>query len=252
MLTESCQELLICKAVVGYSIHKMDLQLSPVSPMKTTFTNNCYRYLHQAIIKGNLKPGQKLLIEQLKLQLAAGSSPIREALSRLVSLGLVEQEGGKGFRVAPIYEHKIKDLLHTFNQIENLALQQAIIYGDMHWEANIIASLYHLKEMGSSIRPTVFEQWMQYYSHFHFALITGCNSDCLVQIRNDLYLWFERYYRLSFYCQAEPLEINYQEYVALSKAVLGRDKIQAEKLLTKHILGCLEPMIRRLKLEYEL
>src|SRR5258706_10904438 len=95
--------------------------------------NQCYDEIQDHIINGTFEPGKKLKVEELKQQLDSGASPIREALSRLVTSGLVKAHDNKGFYVAEMSENDIRDLYQTFLQIELLALTHAIKNGDDTW-----------------------------------------------------------------------------------------------------------------------
>ena len=61
-----------------------------------------YRRLRHDILFNNLKPDEKLKIENLRYRYALGGTPIREALNLLTSDGLVERFDQRGFRVAGI------------------------------------------------------------------------------------------------------------------------------------------------------
>ena len=67
----------------------------------STQIESAYWRLREDILRGALQPEAKLRIEQLRQSYGLGASPLREALSRLVSDGLVETEGQRGYWVAP-------------------------------------------------------------------------------------------------------------------------------------------------------
>ncbi|MFX5785409.1 GntR family transcriptional regulator, partial [Acinetobacter baumannii] len=73
-----------------------------------------------------------------------GATAIREALSRLVSDGLVESEDQRGFAVASISREDLIDLTNTRMDVEGLALRRSIERGDVEWEVNIVSSFHRL------------------------------------------------------------------------------------------------------------
>lgn len=214
----------------------------------STLAMKCFDTLQEAIINGKLEPGQKLKVEELKARLAVGQSPIREALSRLVSSGLVEIQGNRGFRVAAISEAEVRDLYELFFNIEMLALTQALERGDSRWEASIVAALYELGSIEKKKDPVPYAVWSAKNYAFHVALITGCNSPLLLQLRADLYRRFDRYCRLSFYHSNSNLMLNHAEHDELAQAVLRRDATKARTLMHHHIFGALEDVVYTLKL----
>lgn len=214
----------------------------------STLAQQCYDQLQNDIIDGTLKPGEKLKVEPLKDRLAVGQSPIREALSRLVASGLVQTEDNKGFRVATLSEHDIRDIYATFNQIENMALALAIEQGDDAWESHIVASLHQLSIVENKQEPVPYSVWAERNYNFHVALIAGCKSPALLEIRKTLYLKFDRYCRMAFHTTKDSLSVNNDEHKQMAEAVLRRDVKTAHELMTHHILGSLESVIKKLKL----
>ena len=213
----------------------------------STLAQTCYEQLQNDIITGILRPGEKLKVMHLKDRLQAGQSPVREALSRLAASGLVETEDNKGFRVAMVSEADVRDTYATFTHIENLALQEAIKNGDDTWKAGIIAALYKLSLIEHQKKPVSYKEWVERNYEFHVALISGCGSPKLLQIRHDLYLQFDRYCRIAFTVSKDELSVNNEEHQKLADVVLARDAPGARKLMTYHINGALEDVIAMLR-----
>jgi len=216
-------------------------------PKISTLAQQCYEQLQNDIITGTLKPGEKLKIEPIKQRLTIGQSPIREALSRLVASGLVHTEDNKGFRVSTLSEHDIRDIYLTFNRIENLALTLAIEQGDDAWEASIVAALHQLAIIELKQEPVPYALWTERNYNFHVALISGCMSPTLLEIRRNLYLKFDRYCRMAYHITKDALSGNHDEHKKLAEAVLKRDIKKTHELMNYHITGSLEEVIQKLK-----
>ena len=73
-----------------------------------TLTSAVFNELHSDILSARLRPGQKLHIGALADRFSVSLGAIREALSRLVSGGLVEAADQKGFRVYPVSVAELK------------------------------------------------------------------------------------------------------------------------------------------------
>lgn len=213
----------------------------------STLAQQCYEQLQNEIIKGTLKPGEKLKVMPIKERFGIGQSPVREALSRLAAFGLVDIEDNKGFRVSTISEADIRDTYKTFNQIENMALALAIEYGDASWEASIVAELHKLALLENNNKPISYAQWAEQNYNFHVALIAGCNSPTLLEIRRNLYMKFDRYCRMSYQFTQHELSINHQEHKKLAEAILKRDVQSAQALMTHHINEPMENVIQKFK-----
>ncbi len=200
-----------------------------------TITNQCTHKLRHAIIKGEFAPGEKLKIERLKLYLNSGPTPIREALSRLINSGLIIDEANKGFRVKPLVEKEVIDIYNTFIAIEQLALQKSIQQGSLQWEAGVAGALHALAIIEKNSVSVDLEAWVDCNYQFHLALINGCDSPCLLQIRENLYQQFDRFCRLSFLANRERLQLNHQEHIDIAEAALARNDVQACTLIKKHL-----------------
>jgi len=225
------------------------LMNKPTTRTETNLVNQCYEQIQDNIIDGTFTPGKKLKVKELKLLLKTGHSPIREALSRLATSGLVEAHDNKGFRVTKISESDIRDIYHTFLHIELLALTQAMKLGDDSWKASIVAALYSLSliENDETLTTIPYQIWYDRNYAFHVALISGCNSPTLLRIRSDLYLRFDRYCRMSFTIAKLVIKTNHEEHKKLAQAALDRDHHTAHKLMTHHLLGSLEDVVKLFK-----
>ena len=58
--------------------------------------------LREAILSGDLEPGSKINLARLREALGVSLSPLREALARLIAVGLVAFHDNRGYRVAPL------------------------------------------------------------------------------------------------------------------------------------------------------
>ena len=84
-----------------------------------------FHTLRQAILKGDLKPGERLMEIQLAKKLGVSRTPIREAIRKLELEGLVLMIPRKGAEVAEITEKNLRDVLEVRGALEKLAVQLA-------------------------------------------------------------------------------------------------------------------------------
>ena len=77
---------------------------------RATTATAVYQRIKDDILDGKLAPGLKLRIEFVSERYGAGSSPIREALSRLSSEGIVIRHEQRGFCVAPISLDELREV----------------------------------------------------------------------------------------------------------------------------------------------
>ena len=84
-----------------------------------------FQTLRQAILKGELKPGERLMEIQLAERLGVSRTPIREAIRKLELEGLVLMIPRKGAEVAKISENNLRDVLEVRRTLEELAVDLA-------------------------------------------------------------------------------------------------------------------------------
>lgn len=84
-----------------------------------------FNTLRQAILRGELKPGERLMEIQLANKLGVSRTPIREAIRKLELEGLVLMIPRKGAEVADITEKSLRDVLEVREALEELAVRLA-------------------------------------------------------------------------------------------------------------------------------
>ena len=82
-----------------------------------------FNTLRQAILRGELKPGERLMEIQLANKLGVSRTPIREAIRKLELEGLVLMIPRKGAEVAEITEKSLRDVLEVRRALEELAVE---------------------------------------------------------------------------------------------------------------------------------
>lgn len=210
-----------------------------------TLIDTVYEEIREAIISGELKPGQKLHIAQLADRYQVGLSPVREALSRLLATELVTTVSQKGFQVAAISAADLADIYQTRAEIEALALRFSIERGDDQWEANIIASYHRLAKFESENplkNKTDYQEWEKRHRNFNLALINACGLKHLLRIQEQLYTLTERYRRRWLLLGTGHKEgLPYaKEQKKIMDAALARDVVLAMKLLLRHYENALK------------
>jgi DNA-binding GntR family transcriptional regulator len=195
-----------------------------------------FRHLRDDIVSCRLRPDERLRTEPLRDRYGVGSSPIREALMRLESEGLVVLEQNKGFRVAPVSQAHLDDLTRVRIEIETLALRWAIERGDLGWEADLLASFHrlsHLKKV-NRVQADVNSAWVKEHRDFHVALVAACGSPELLSIRDNLFAQTERYVALSITAKTTPRNDTI-EHEQIMRAAIARNVGRSTQLLTEHI-----------------
>jgi DNA-binding GntR family transcriptional regulator len=161
-----------------------------------TRATSLYDELRADLLGGGLEPGAKLAIEALAEHYATSATPLREALNRLVSDGLVERREQRGFVVAAISEQDLAEITQTRCWLEEVALRQSIAAHTTEWEEALVLAHHRLARTPRSLSDSRFEDNPE-WEPLHRALIAGCGSRWLLQFCEQLADQHHRYRRLS-------------------------------------------------------
>lgn len=199
---------------------------------KATLSQQAYDTLKQALLRNQFQSGQKLSIAALKKQYGIGTSPLREALTRLVANGLLECEQMKGFKVPTISLQEIDDAYHARMLIEVDMLKLAVEHITDEQEGDLVAALHQLRKIEDHpMDEGNFCQWASRHRVFIQALVAGCQSPTLIRLQKQLYDQTERYRRTWFDWSSSKGHVSLAEHAkdhqAFVDALIHRD---AERL----------------------
>jgi DNA-binding GntR family transcriptional regulator len=197
-----------------------------------------YWRIRQDILSGALAPGAKLRIEHLSESYGFGASGIREALSRLLSDGVVESEAQKGYWVAGISREDLRDLTEARKAVEVGALRGAILHGDLAWESRVVAARHMLERFEITISAGSEDEvmaWERANRQFHLALISGCPSRRLIRLTEQYYDQVMRYRHRTTLRRSFPRAGLSEDHKVIVESTLARDTERACAKLTEHI-----------------
>lgn len=203
---------------------------------KQTLASAIHAQLRDAIITNSIPPETKLNIRELCARYSVGISPVREALSRLSSEGLVDQSDNRGFSVVPVSVPELFDLTQARCWINEIGLRQSIAKGGPEWEERVVVAFHRLSRTprhtggGPADRNPA---WEQAHRVFHRSLIDGCGSHWIVDICERLFEAAERYRHIAR--EAGVFRGNLEtEHRGIMQAAIDRKADEAVELLNSH------------------
>ncbi len=193
-----------------------------------------YRQFRQDILWGKLPPGAPLRSDELRRNYDIGISPLREALSRLVSERLVTSSGQRGFRVAPVTVSDVLDTMETRIVLECEALSRSIQHGGLEWETQVVSSFHKLSRIELPQEPGEHaERWAMYHRRFHMALLAGCGSSWLIILAKSLFDHAERHRLIALQDMIDARKAG-TEHKQIMEAALGGNAKAAVSALDHH------------------
>jgi len=214
---------------------------------KATRSSKIAEALRQTILRGDLKPGSKVNLDQLREHYDVSLSPLREAISRLVAVGLVEFVDQRGYYVAPVSVENLREVTALRAMCEGRALAESIAGADVEWESEVLAALHRLDRIRRDPGDqTTIENWEAAHTEFHMALIAGCDMPMLQSFCATLHNLNDRYRRILIRRHAGDRDVQ-GEHDAIAQAAVARDAEGAVELLRKHIERTGDNLLRHLK-----
>ena len=206
---------------------KLEIRMDEYLPLRDVVFNT----LRQAILKGELKPGERLMEIQLANKLGVSRTPVREAIRKLELEGLVLMIPRKGAEVAKISENNLRDVLEVRRSLEELAIDLAC----QRITEEELAQLNKAEvDFKAAIENGDAMQIAQTDENFHEIIYNSTKNQKLVQILNNLREQMYRY-RLEYIKDVDKRQILVVEHDYILKAIRSRHVAEAKKAIREHI-----------------
>lgn len=196
--------------------------------------------IEQDIIACFWPPSVRLKISHLKIRYQTGATPIREALSTLISKNLVTLQENCGFQVTSIHKDELAELYQTRIVIEMSAFQVLKKENSLNWEKNIIAASYQLEKLSENFIKSGQINWAEWeacHKDFCLAIISGHPLNHLHEFWESLYQKIKRY-RCYWFLKNKPnsrfLKNNLEELRLIKDAALNKDENKLREALETH------------------
>jgi DNA-binding GntR family transcriptional regulator len=223
--------------------------------MSVTLTDVAYDGLRRKLASGELRAGQRIVNRTVAKELKVSQTPLREALNRLASEGVVEYIPGAGAYVSSISRQELLDLYDLREHIEPFAAAQA---ARQITEAEIL-ELHNLcddwlriarairDDHRSKANPEEMARWNDNEERFHALLLDASRNRWLVRIVKNL-----RVLSFAFAVQRQSPQllglheaaITWRDHLRIVRSLERRDAEGAERIVQKHIATGRGHMVR--------
>ena len=203
---------------------------SPIVPGGDALGDNAYQRVRDAIAEGKLKPGQRLVENQLAEWLSVSRTPVREAIYRLQAEGLLTQSARQGLIVTRLDYQSVVELYEMRKVLEGTAARSAAAQATEP-EIDLLEDII---EMERSLPPDDPESAAHVNRKFHQALHHSAHNryllDSLRALDNAMILLGNT--TLSFQGRRDEAIAEHERIVA---AIRAGDKDAAYKAAEAHI-----------------
>ncbi|RWC76277.1 GntR family transcriptional regulator [bacterium M00.F.Ca.ET.141.01.1.1] len=149
-----------------------------------TLNDRAYGALKQELISGGFSPGQTLVIRKLAETFGISTTPIREALQRLVAERLLEMQNNRSIIVPLLSEPAFAELTRIRIAVEGLAGEMAATRMSESALADIQVALAGMQR---AIEAQDARTYLSLNEAFHFAIYEHAGAPILLNMIRDLW-----------------------------------------------------------------
>ena len=192
-----------------------------------------FHTLREAILKGELKPGERLMELQLAAKLGVSRTPIREAIRMLELEGLAVTVPRKGAEVAKMTEKDMEDVLQIRRALDELAVGLACDNMTEERLAELHEALIRFEE---SIETGDVKQIAQKDIEFHEVIYQTADNTKLVNLLNNLREQMYRY-RVEYLKNDDVYPVLIEEHKKIYEGLKHKDKKMVVELVGSHVVN---------------
>lgn len=221
----------------------LQIQMNDFLPLRDVVFNT----LRQAILTGDLKPGERLMEIHLANKLGVSRTPIREAIRKLELEGLVTMIPRRGAEVAQITEKSMNDVLEVRRSMDALCAELAC---DRISEQELVALEKACDDFAEAVKTKDIRKIAQADVALHDIIVQATGNRRLVQLINNLSEQMYRY-RFEYLKDTSRHQSLIVEHRMICEGIRKKNKEEATSAAKLHIDNQAKTIIEQIRLEKE-
>jgi len=199
-----------------------------------TISETIFQYVKKSIIKGELKPNQRLHEKEIAKIYGVSTTPVREAFQRLSAEKYVILNARKEVIVAELSSEQIKELYEIIRVLDVFSSKKALEnitdkdISELKKKTDKLSEFYKKKNIQSYIKQS---------TKIHEILWKNCGNELIYRSLVDLMekaTAFGDIVTSDFLSIPHYFERSYKDHIELMAAVENRDVAEVEKILSSH------------------
>jgi DNA-binding GntR family transcriptional regulator len=198
---------------------------------RSTLGDDVYQTLRSAVLEHTLTPGDRMNIDALARELEVSPTPVREALARLESEGLVRKRPLAGYTVSPLLTRvEFADMFDMRLLLECAAARWAAERATPEQRAELVA------EAARTIPPSDDQSWHSAFTtldaHLHDLVARAAASPLLDESITRLHAHLHLHRR---YFPYEQTAVTTREHQQIAAAISRGEPDEAESAMRTHL-----------------
>ena len=209
---------------------------------KNKLKDNVFSILQDAILRGEFKPGDRIVETKIASDMGVSQGTVREALKELEHFGLIESRSYQGTYVKELTKKELSDAYDARLVLEVFAVESAANYLSPG-ELEIIRDL--MEKMKVAAKTGDVHSFVDYDVMFHESIVQGCRNEMIEKLWHlvNVSLWTLVATNLSKRSLAN-LAIRHMD---IYNTLENRDPQAARDAMKTHLLELRDEMIEKIE-----
>lgn len=241
----------------------MNKDLEPMKIRHITVTEQVSQKIQEMISSGQFKPGDKLPTQKELEEMMGVSRPtLREAISRLISLDIIQARQGQGYFVKEPEtnvavsvpkikddDHKVRDLFEARLFLEATLSQLASVFADDDEVQDLVDTCERIENGDVKAEDCTYGE-----NHIHALIAKYSHNKLLAEFEYSMLAHLAEYPNLFVSSQKDTLHEKYeaQPHRLIVDAIRRRDPTAAYNEALRHILLYVDDIGVRIKYDFSL
>ena len=191
-----------------------------------------YEAVEAAIVRCDLKPGAVLGDRQLAVMLGVSRTPVRDALHRLESSGLVERRGRIGWMVSTFTLQDVRELFELRRVFEPLGLDRL----SKNWDEAVVRELSHsFEKFSGRLTEDLLPDYLHDDHRFHKKIVECSRNGRVIRFYGTVEKQIDRIRHYLSYNYEGRVMTSLKEHREICVAIAARDLSAATEALDNHL-----------------
>lgn len=200
---------------------------------KESLSTLAYQSIKDAIMSGELEPGQSLKEEDLSKQLSISRTPVREALKQLSYEQLVEKSHSHNYLVSSISVEDIRETLELRGILETYCMEKCV----QNIKKTELTKLKRIfKKQQKAVEKEDYNSFLDYESAFHQIIISATKNHYIEEMMERIANLQRRFLILSGSLSID-CESAMKEHEQMIKALESKNETGAVSAMSQHIIN---------------
>lgn len=199
-----------------------------------------HRSIRDAILKGNLRPGERIVESRVAKSMGVSQAPVREAIRELEQAGLIVSFPNRGAYVRELTPKDLREIYSLRAVLERFAVEQAVpLFGDE--DCKRLEAL--VDEMVRHAEAKETEAFVEADFAFHAYICKKSGHALLVKTWEGISPWNWTF--VSVLWDDRPIVELAKRHIDVVEAIKGANPAEAGDVMHRHIMEIADEVSKR-------